>query len=1394
MNRINRLQGNFCQKLFLGLVFALGAAFGQERITINPTPTGTGVIVYRELNANGANAVITRAPNALAGDVNVTWPVTPGNYTYTFKELDNSFTTRQTLLGANLRQYRATEFADGDIEFASQATPMSGNWTVGVGDSLVFPGTESAFRIKYQGTQVFSIENNGDVVMPGALSVTGAIGAASANVGGLLVGTIRTNDFSSVLIFDKTTRNLTNINGIAMNGALTGVTSCTGAGCGASLSANNIFTGTDAFDRGVFLKSNSPGFPPSNPSSGYGGFTHFIGSIYQFWNGTAWATVDLANANLTSSAPISIVSRDIRCTTCFLTTGGQTVAGTSTFDQITANDIGAVNSIGATTVSASTLRVTQIRFGGLSNTLLFDGNTGNITNVNALAMNGALTGVTSCTGAGCGAPPSSNNVFTGTDSFDKGIFLKSNSPGFPPSNPGAGYGGLSHFTGSIYQYWNGSAWASADLSNINFTASSPITIVSHDIRCPNCFLTTGGQTVAGTSTFGDINAANIAATTVGATSMNASTVALTQIRFGGLSNTLLFDGNTANITNVHNITLNGTVTGATNLIVSVTATSPIVSSGGTSPVISCSLCLLTSGGQTISGTDTFNNLTTTGSLVVTANDLRLFRPAGTFQSIFYDENSGTANDWTAGVKDSVTVPASGSSAYIITNAGVNRMVIDVGGDTTFSSALNAASMNAATGVFTTARVGQLRYSGFANTLLIDGSTGDFFAHNVTISGTCSGCPGATLPITVTGTNGSGGIVAEASNQLVEWGMNDVRFGTQVNGAQGGFNRADSRAGEILFQWWGRPAASSTTTLQMALSSAGRLDVNGSTDQLTWLTAASGFSTYLEMGPAGVWTEFQTAANGNFGFGHFGITANVFQSIQANAKLRTLVLDNGFAQMRNVLVYEASGTQPTFEMRSENAAANLFITNYTGAGSFVGQAARGTIAAPLAVNTNTQLAMFSARGYQGVAGSGGGFTGAPSAAITMAAAEGWDATHQGAYITFSTVASGGSTTRVEVLRVGSTGQFNSVQATNAGFYTNLGFTTDQAIYLKDFGSATMNAPGAGYGALAHQSGSTYWYWNGSSYASVNFAASAAVCGSNQQIQYNNFGSCGASSALTFDGTFLFANTLRLRGNDAVQIYESLASTPLKLSTASGNIVLEPTFSSGKGMTLTPSSGIIIPGNQFMVFDKSASSSFVYVNFRYLGSSDWIVGSQDSIDLPGSGQAAFVIKNNSTLFMRMEQTTGVTTFTGGVTANTLGANSGSFSDVTTTQIHEGSFSHLLIFDGSTRNLTNLNNITAAGTINFGSLSGPTNGGGSLCFFNTSGTICRVSTSGGGINIANNSGTALIAMNATTGTITGTHFAVMGGGSGANIGLSCPSGQAIKTLFVSEGLVTGATCAAP
>src|SRR6185369_12286661 len=189
MNRINRLQGNFCQKLFLGLVFALGAAFGQERITINPTPTGTGVIVYRELNANGANAVITRAPNALAGDVNVTWPVTPGNYTYTFKELDNSFTTRQTLLGANLRQYRATEFADGDIEFASQATPMSGNWTVGVGDSLVFPGTESAFRIKYQGTQVFSIENNGDVVMPGALSVTGAIGAASANVGGLLVGT-----------------------------------------------------------------------------------------------------------------------------------------------------------------------------------------------------------------------------------------------------------------------------------------------------------------------------------------------------------------------------------------------------------------------------------------------------------------------------------------------------------------------------------------------------------------------------------------------------------------------------------------------------------------------------------------------------------------------------------------------------------------------------------------------------------------------------------------------------------------------------------------------------------------------------------------------------------------------------------------------------------------------------------------------------------------------------------------------------------------------------------------------------------------------------------------------------------------------------------------------------
>ena len=64
-------------------------------------------------------------------------------------------------------------------------------------------------------------------------------------------------------------------------------------------------------------------------------------------------------------------------------------------------------------------------------------------------------------------------------------------------------------------------------------------------------------------------------------------------------------------------------------------------------------------------------------------------------------------------------------------------------------------------------------------------------------------------------------------------------------------------------------------------------------------------------------------------------------------------------------------------------------------------------------------------------------------------------------------------------------FNSLQVPAGGLYAGLGATLDQGLYLKTFAGAP-NTPGGGYGALSHRSGSTYLYWDGSAWQTVNLA--------------------------------------------------------------------------------------------------------------------------------------------------------------------------------------------------------------------------------------------------------------------------------------------------------------------
>jgi len=111
-----------------------------------------------------------------------------------------------------------------------------------------------------------------------------------------------------------------------------------------------------------------------------------------------------------------------------------------------------------------------------------------------------------------------------------------------------------------------------------------------------------------------------------------------------------------------------------------------------------------------------------------------------------------------------------------------------------------------------------------------------------ITGTCTGtaCGGAaTFPITRTTGTYPVGIVTQVTDSLIRWGINDSSFGTIVTASQGGFQSVDGRAGEQLFQWWGRAATVGSPSQIMVLSSTGGLGIGSLPDTGKLLTVAGG---------------------------------------------------------------------------------------------------------------------------------------------------------------------------------------------------------------------------------------------------------------------------------------------------------------------------------------------------------------------------------------------------------------------------------------------------------------------------------------------------------------------------------------------------------------------------
>jgi cytoskeletal protein CcmA (bactofilin family) len=74
---------------------------------------------------------------------------------------------------------------------------------------------------------------------------------------------------------------------------------------------------------------------------------------------------------------------------------------------------------------------------------------------------------------------------------------------------------------------------------------------------------------------------------------------------------------------------------------------------------------------------------------------------------------------------------------------------------------------------------------------------------------------------------NGGIATEVNAQLINFGMNEDRFGGSYTSAvQGGLFRVDTRSGEPLFSWTGRQAGAQTPSRLMSIGSNGDVTFNG----------------------------------------------------------------------------------------------------------------------------------------------------------------------------------------------------------------------------------------------------------------------------------------------------------------------------------------------------------------------------------------------------------------------------------------------------------------------------------------------------------------------------------------------------------------------------------------
>lgn len=135
----------------------------------------------------------------------------------------------------------------------------------------------------------------------------------------------------------------------------------------------------------------------------------------------------------------------------------------------------------------------------------------------------------------------------------------------------------------------------------------------------------------------------------------------------------------------------------------------------------------------------------------------------------------------------------------------------------------------------------------SDTIVLRDKNGDFSAGTIAAKGLNSAGSAFVNGVVNVSDGGSrtynAGVSTEVNGALINFGVNDTRFGPTNIGAQGGFLRLDVRSGQNLFQFNARPAGSAQTAVTevMSITAAGNVGI-GTTPTQAKLAVKGSFGT------------------------------------------------------------------------------------------------------------------------------------------------------------------------------------------------------------------------------------------------------------------------------------------------------------------------------------------------------------------------------------------------------------------------------------------------------------------------------------------------------------------------------------------------------------------------